>query len=102
MSPNIIVWVDPPFSVNVMELLRNVSAVKAGKSGGNAKPPPRGSPVKLEILKTFVPGEPGEPGMRTSKDRRPRFTGAAGSGGASNNRSTELRRNAFELPDPIG
>ena len=59
-------------SFTVREAFRKVRLVKTGKSGGRAKPPDPGSPVKFEMLKTFTPG-PGPAGMRTSNEMKPTY-----------------------------
>ena len=52
------------------ELFRKVRLVRTGKSGGRAKPPDAGSPVKFEMLNTLTPGEVAA-GIKTSKEMIP-------------------------------
>src|SRR5581483_5190193 len=70
MSPTEIVCGFPAMvRVNVPTV--NTAGVSTGKSGGRAKPPVPGSPVKLLIVKTSTPGNPGAEGMSSSYDKSP-------------------------------
>jgi hypothetical protein len=74
--PRLTVCVEPPVT-SFKVLPKKLRAVNAGKSGGSAKPPVAGSPVRLEISNTATPGEPGPPGVKTSKEITPRLAVAA-------------------------
>lgn len=52
--------------VRTSVLFCKVTLLNTGKSGGRAKPPVEGSPVKLLIVKLVTPGEPGMSGINVS------------------------------------
>lgn len=95
MFPREITFVVPSV-VSVRELSRKMSGSKAGKSGGNAKPPSAGSPVRFAMLNTFTPELFPSASKIGSKERIPILMGSAiESAGINNNIAVSKPKHLF-------
>ena len=89
MSPRTMTDEEEPL-MRLSVLLRKLSELSTGKSGGKAKPAVVGSPVRFEMLKTLTPGRFWPAGIRLSNEISPRLTVAhtPATGNATNTRKS--------------